>query len=80
MNKDSKGNLFVISAPSGAGKSSLINSIIEKSDNIQLSISATTRSPRMGEEDGKHYFFITDNDFDVLKSQHAFIENAIVHN
>ena len=80
MNKDSKGNLFVISAPSGAGKSSLINSIIEKSDSIQLSISATTRSPRMGEEDGKHYFFITDNDFDVLKSQHAFIENAIVHN
>ena len=61
------GQLFVISAPSGAGKSSLIQTIINNFENIELSISATTRSPREGEVDGKHYFFVTENEFNSMK-------------
>lgn len=75
-----KGKLIVISAPSGAGKSSLIKAIIEKNDNIELSISATTRKPREGEVDAKDYFFISDEDFNVLKSKDEFVECALVHN
>ena len=74
------GQLFVISAPSGAGKSSLIQKIINNFENIELSISATTRSPREGEVDGKHYFFVTENDFNSMKEDDAFIEYALVHN
>ena len=79
MNKEIKGQLFVISAPSGAGKSSLISDLITKGDALELSISATTRSARKGEENAKHYFFIEDSEFDALKSKGAFIENACVH-
>jgi|TARA_B100000085_G_scaffold232762_1_gene220014 guanylate kinase len=74
------GQLFVISAPSGAGKSSLIQKIINNFENIELSISATTRSPRKGEVDGKHYFFVTENEFNSMKEDDAFIEYALVHN
>ena len=74
------GQLFVISAPSGAGKSSLIQTIINNFKNIELSISATTRSPREGEVDGKHYFFVTENEFNSMKEDDAFIEYALVHN
>jgi guanylate kinase len=74
------GQLFVISAPSGAGKSSLIQKIINNFENIELSISATTRSPREGEVDGKHYFFVTENEFNSMKKDDAFIEYALVHN
>ena len=79
MNKEIKGQLFVISAPSGAGKSSLISDLISKGNTLELSISATTRSARTGEENAKHYFFIEDSEFDALKSKGAFIENACVH-
>ena len=79
MNKETKGQLFVISAPSGAGKSSLISDLISKGHALELSISATTRSARTGEENAKHYFFIEDSEFDALKSKGAFIENACVH-
>jgi guanylate kinase len=74
------GQLFVISAPSGAGKSSLIQSILTNIENVELSISATTRSPREGEVDGKHYFFVTEDNFNKLKTENAFIECALVHN
>jgi len=74
------GQLYVISAPSGAGKSSLIQKIINNFENIELSISATTRSPREGEVDGKHYFFVTENEFNSMKKDDAFIEYALVHN
>ena len=74
------GQLYVISAPSGAGKSSLIQKIINNFENIELSISATTRSPREGEVDGKHYFFVTENEFNSMKEDDAFIEYALVHN
>jgi|TARA_B110000977_G_scaffold109986_1_gene143074 guanylate kinase len=80
LNKERKGKLFVISAPSGTGKSSLIKYLTESFDNVELSISATTRLPRDGEEDGKHYFFMSNDEFNSLKKdKHAFIENAIVH-
>ena len=76
MNK-SKGKLFVISAPSGAGKSSLIQKILKNSSNIELSISATTRLPRDGEEEGKHYFFMKDDEFNKLKSEFLISEGFL---
>jgi guanylate kinase len=80
LSSKNKGILFVISAPSGAGKSSLIQSILEADNNFELSISATTRKPRKGEEEGKHYFFMNDDEFDALISKNEFIEYAEVHN
>ena len=75
-----KGKLIVISAPSGAGKSSLIKAIINNNNNIELSISATTRKPREGESNAKDYFFISDKEFNALKSKDDFVECALVHN
>ena len=75
-----KGKLIIFAAPSGAGKSSLINKIIERDlNNFELSISATTRAQRDGETHGKDYFFISDNEFNELKNSEAFIEYAVVH-
>ena len=79
LNNLKKGELIVFAAPSGAGKSSLIKEIISNNENIELSVSATTRSPREGEIHGKDYFFISDNEFNNLKTEEAFIENASVH-
>ena len=79
-NNINKGRLIIFSAPSGAGKSSLIKEIVELSLNkIELSISATTRDARDGEVNGKDYFFISDEEFNDLKDRDAFIENANVH-
>ena len=70
MNKVKKGKLFIISAPSGAGKSSLINEILKRGKGsgslIELSVSATTRLPRPNDEEGKDYFFISDDKFKDL--------------
>ena len=79
LNDLEKVGLIVFAAPSGAGKSSLIKEIISNNENIELSVSATTRSPREGETHGKDYFFITDNEFNDLKEKNAFIESANVH-
>ena len=79
LNDLKKGELIVFAAPSGAGKSSLKKEIISNNENIELSVSATTRSPREGETHGKDYFFITDNEFNDLKKKDAFIESADVH-
>ena len=80
LNKATKPKLIVFSAPSGAGKSSLIRNIIEKSTgDIELSISATTRPPRNGEEHGRDYFFISDEEFNELRRSDSFIEHANVH-
>ena len=80
LNKATKPKLIVFSAPSGAGKSSLIRNIIEKSTgDIELSISATTRPPRDGEEHGRDYFFISDEEFNELRRSDSFIEHANVH-
>jgi guanylate kinase len=74
-----RGNLFIVSAPSGAGKSSLISALLkDKPSDKQVSVSHTTRKPRPGEVDGQHYHFITVEQFKALIAQNAFIEWAEV--
>jgi|TARA_B100001113_G_scaffold43313_1_gene30628 guanylate kinase len=81
-NKD-KGELFVISAPSGAGKSSLIHEVITRAKNaeflVELSVSATTRPPRSQDIEGEDYFFISNEEFQKLYEDNAFLESATVH-
>lgn len=75
----SHGTLFIVSAPSGAGKSSLLHAaLIESSDNLQLSVSHTTRPPRPGEEDGLHYNFIPVEQFETDIKADQFLEHAKV--
>lgn len=73
-----KGTLYVIAAPSGAGKTSLVNALTQSVKNIQVSISHTTRDMRPGEVNGEHYFFISKTEFESLIAEHAFIEYATV--
>ena len=74
-----KGNLFVISGPSGAGKGTLVKRLVERIPDAWVSVSATTRQPRPGEVDGVHYFFMNDKRFDDLIAAHGFLEWADVH-
>lgn len=71
-----KGILIVISGFSGAGKGTLVGRMLEEYDNYSLSISATSRGPRVGEVDGKHYFFKTREEFEKLIENDGFIEYA----
>lgn len=73
------GNLYVVAAPSGAGKSSLVKALMEVDARVQPSISHTTRAPRGQEKHGREYFFSTDVEFDALVAQDAFVEWAHVH-
>ena len=73
------GSLFVVVAPSGAGKSSLVNELLKSDDNILLSVSHTTRAPRVGEVDGVAYHFTTVDDFLAKRDAGGFIESAEVH-
>jgi len=73
------GNLFVVAAPSGAGKSSLVKALMELDAGVQPSVSHTTRAPRGQEFDGREYFFIDDAQFDAMVAEHAFLEWAYVH-
>lgn len=73
-----KGNLFVVSSPSGAGKSSLIGALLEKHQDMKVSVSHTTRAPRPGEEDGTHYHFSSVDNFKQLIEQNEFYEWAEV--
>ncbi len=77
MNSKS-GTLFIIAAPSGAGKTSLVKAIIEQVDNIEVSISYTTRAPRHDEKNGEAYHFIDENEFKTLIKQNRFLEHASV--
>lgn len=72
------GNLYTISAPSGAGKTSLVKALVESSDDICVSISHTTRDKRPGEEDGVNYHFVNHSDFEQMLKQNAFLEHAEV--
>jgi guanylate kinase len=74
------GNLFILSAPSGAGKSSLINALLqqESSRPMQVSVSHTTRDPRPGEQEGKHYHFVSIATFKQNIKKNAFYEYAEV--
>ena len=72
------GKLFVVSAPSGAGKSSLIKAVIQQDKNACVSISHTTRGMRSGEIDKQHYYFVDNSAFDKLIVEGAFLEWAEV--
>ncbi len=72
------GNLFIVSAPSGAGKTSLLKALLEKDDALALSVSHTTRNARAGEEDGVHYHFVSVETFMRLAGEGAFLEQAQV--
>lgn len=74
-----RGIPFVVSAPSGAGKSSLIKRLRAEVDGLGFSVSHTTRSPRRGEADGAHYHFVTRTEFERLAAEEAFAEWAEVH-
>ncbi len=70
--------LFVLAAPSGGGKTSLVSALLERDQKVRLSVSHTTRSPRPGEKDGLHYHFVDEADFLRLAEQDAFLEHALV--
>jgi guanylate kinase len=73
------GNLFVVVAPSGAGKTTLVNALLEKEPNISLSISYTTREPRAGEVDGRDYHFVSRATFEKMIESSDFLEYAVVY-
>ncbi len=71
-------NLFIVAAPSGCGKTSLVKALIEKTNNLCVSISHTTREARPGEVHGKNYFFVSKEEFNQIKDSDGFIESAQV--
>ena len=73
------GNLFVVAAPSGAGKTTLVRLLLEREASVHLSISYTTRSPRPGEQDGREYHFVDTVAFQAMIARHEFLEWAEVH-
>ena len=74
-----QGSMLMIVAPSGAGKSSLVNALLKEDSALKLSLSTTTRSPRPGEVDGKDYRFISRDAFIAERDQDNFLEHAEVH-
>lgn len=77
--KDYPGNLFVVAAPSGTGKSSLVKALLELDSHVHPSISHTTRAPRGQEKHGREYFFASESEFDSMVESNAFVEWALVH-
>jgi guanylate kinase len=73
------GCLFVVAAPSGGGKSSMVNALLEREPGIRLSVSYTTRTPRPGEREGEHYHFVDEARFRQLAANGEFLESAHVH-
>jgi guanylate kinase len=73
------GNLFIISAPSGAGKTSLVHALLKINSHIDLSVSYTTRDPRPGEQDGKDYHFVSSETFLAMAKRGEFLESAEVY-
>jgi guanylate kinase len=76
---ETPGNLFVVAAPSGAGKSSLVNALLELDSHLAVSISHTTRAPRGQEQDGREYWFIDETTFQAKITRGEFFEWAEVH-
>jgi guanylate kinase len=74
------GLVFVLSGPSGVGKSTLIEKLKTDGFPITYCVTATTRPSRQGEEHGKHYYFLTDEEYDALLAADQFLEHAVVHN
>lgn len=75
----SQGNLFVISAPSGAGKSTILKKLLAMVPNLAFSVSHTTRAPRPGESNGREYHFVDRATFEGMRGEQAFLEWAEVH-
>jgi guanylate kinase len=73
------GNLYIVSAPSGAGKTSLVAALLEADRGIRKSVSYTTRPPRPGEVNGSHYHFVAMADFERMAQAGDFLESALVH-
>ena len=73
------GNLFVVVAPSGAGKTSLVSGLLERDSNVKLSMSYTTRAPRQGEIDGVDYYFVARERFEEMIGAGEFLEHANVY-
>jgi guanylate kinase len=76
---DHPGNLYVIAAPSGAGKSSLVKALLGQDPRLRLSVSHTTRAPRGQEQNGREYYFVSPAAFDAMVAADAFLEWAHVH-
>ena len=79
MKEERKCMLIVISGPSGVGKGTIFSRLLASDPSLTFSVSATTRAPRTGETDGVDYFFITDEQYQELVAQDAFLEHATVH-
>jgi guanylate kinase len=71
-------NLFIVAAPSGCGKTSLVKALIAQTEDLCVSVSHTTRASRPGEAHGKNYFFVSKQEFDQIKKEDGFIESAQV--
>lgn len=80
MKSKKKGMVIIMSAPSGAGKTSICDAVVKKNKNIVYSISTTTRAPRKGEKNGREYYFVTETQFKDEIKQKQFVEWAKVHN
>jgi guanylate kinase len=75
----SQGVLYIVSAPSGAGKTSLVKALLKADPAIRLSVSYTTRAPRLGETDGRDYHFVSRERFDIMLAEGEFLEHAEVY-
>ena len=75
---DIRGNLLIVAAPSGGGKTSLVNALLAADEKLVLSVSHTTRAPRQGEKNGVQYHFVTRDEFMALADKEAFLEHALV--
>jgi len=73
-----RGLMLVLSSPSGAGKTTISRALLERDDNLSLSVSATTRKPRPGEVEGRDYFFVSDGEFERMVQADEFLEHADV--
>jgi guanylate kinase len=74
-----EGNIFIVSGPSGGGKTTLVKRVLEGLNNLRFSVSCTTRKPRTSEVNGKDYVFVTDSEFGKMIEEHKFAEYANVH-
>lgn len=74
-----KGNLIIVSAPSGAGKTTLVERALQRLPHVQASVSYTSRPPRAGEQDGVHYHFVSPEEFRAMIARGEFLEYAEVH-
>jgi guanylate kinase len=75
----SQGTLFIISAPSGAGKTTLVKALVDNTDDIKVSVSHTTRQPRLGEQNGVNYHFVSEDEFMLMLEHNVFLEHAQVY-